>query len=64
MEPSNTMPTSSRRAPRETAAVEIFVDQDFSYTDAVSFAAMRRTGITQAFGFDRQFVTASFALIP
>lgn len=39
-------------------------DQDFSYTDAVSFAAMRRTGITQAFAFDRHFVTAGFTVIP
>lgn len=41
-----------------------YSDQDFSSTDAVSFAAMRRTGITQAFGFDRHFVTAGFVLVP
>jgi len=46
------------------ALLRQYSDHDFSYTDAVSFAAMRRTGITQAFGFDRHFVTAGFALIP
>ena len=39
-------------------------DQDFSYTDAVSFAAMKRHGIQLAFSFDRHFVTAGFAIIP
>jgi predicted nucleic acid-binding protein len=39
-------------------------DHDFSYTDAVSFAAMRRSGISHAFGFDRHFLTVGFTLIP
>ncbi|MDY6838815.1 MAG: PIN domain-containing protein [Thermodesulfobacteriota bacterium] len=39
-------------------------DQVFSYTDAVSFAVMRQTGIEQAFCFDRHFVTAGFTIIP
>jgi predicted nucleic acid-binding protein len=46
------------------ALLRQYSDQDFSYTDAVSFAAMRRAGITRAFGFDRHFVTAGFVLIP
>jgi len=46
------------------ALLRQYGDHDFSYTDAVSFAAMRQTGITQAFGFDRHFVTAGFTLIP
>jgi uncharacterized protein len=46
------------------ALLRQYSDQDFSYTDAVSFAAMQQAGIKQAFGFDRHFVTAGFALIP
>ncbi len=41
-----------------------YQDQDFSYTDAVSFAVMEYYGIKQAFSFDQHFVTAGFALIP
>ncbi len=51
----------------ETNAEEIlwkYQDQDFSYTDAVSFAAMKRFGIQLAFSFDRHFVTAGFKIIP
>ena len=51
----------------EDAAEDIlqkYYDQDFSYTDAVSFAVMRQYGITQAFTFDHHFLTAGYALIP
>jgi len=41
-----------------------YQDQDFSYVDAVSFAAMRQQKIDRAFAFDRHFVTAGFATIP
>ena len=41
-----------------------YQDQDFSYTDAVSFAAMKRHGIHLSFSFDRHFVTAGFTIIP
>jgi len=41
-----------------------YQDQDFSYTDAVSFAVMKQNGITEAFSFDKHFVTAGFTLIP
>jgi predicted nucleic acid-binding protein len=37
-----------------------FVDQDFSYTDAVSFVIMKRHKIKRAFSFDRHFVIAGF----
>ena len=37
-------------------------DQNFSYTDAVSFAVMRQYEIVQAFSFDRHFFTAGFVL--
>jgi len=41
-----------------------YQDQDFSYTDAVSFAVMKQFGIGQAFSFDEHFMTAGFTLIP
>lgn len=37
-----------------------YEDQDFSYTDAVSFAVMERLKITKAFCFDKHFLTAGF----
>ena len=51
----------------EETAIEIlrhYKDQDFSYTDAVSFAAMKQYESTEAFAFDHHFVTAGFMLIP
>jgi hypothetical protein len=51
----------------ETEAEEIlakFADQDFSYTDAVSFVMMKRQKIRKAFCFDKHFVTAGFTNIP
>ena len=41
-----------------------YQDQDFSYTDAVSFVVMKQYEITQAFCFDKHFVTAGFTAIP
>ena len=41
-----------------------YMDQDFSYTDAVSFVMMKRQKIRKAFCFDKHFVTAGFANIP
>ena len=51
----------------ETEAGEIlakYSDQDFSYTDAVSFVIMKRQEIKKVFCFDKHFVTAGFASIP
>jgi predicted nucleic acid-binding protein len=51
----------------EADAVKIlqrFEDQDFSFTDAVSFALMKRRGIRAAFAFDRHFAAAGFTLVP
>jgi uncharacterized protein len=51
----------------EDAAEDIlrhYKDQDFSYTDAVSFALMKHYKIDHAFSFDRHFTTAGFILIP
>jgi uncharacterized protein len=44
--------------------LEGYPDQDFSYTDAVSFAIMRQHGIQQAFTFDSHFATFGFELLP
>ena len=46
------------------AILNKYEDQDFSYTDAVSFAAMKRYGIQLAFAFDRHFITAGFTIVP
>ena len=51
----------------ETEAEGILVkysDQDYSYTDAVSFVIMKRQKIRKALCFDKHFVTAGFTTIP
>jgi uncharacterized protein len=51
----------------ENAAEDIlrkYQDQDFSYTDAVSFAMMNQHKITTAFSFDQHFATAGFIMLP
>jgi predicted nucleic acid-binding protein len=44
--------------------LESYADQDFSYTDAVSFAVMQELVIKEAFSFDRHFATTGFVMIP
>lgn len=47
----------------EKRAVEIinyYTDKTYSFTDATTFAAMERLGITRAFTFDRHFVQYGF----
>jgi uncharacterized protein len=41
-----------------------FADQDFSFTDAVSFAVMAERGIAHVLGLDHHFSTAGFVLVP
>jgi predicted nucleic acid-binding protein len=41
-----------------------FEDQDFSLTDAVSFAIMTELGIRDALTLDRHFATAGFVVVP
>lgn len=44
--------------------LRLYHDQDFSYTDAVSFALMRRDGLSDVFAFDRHFHTMGFTVLP
>jgi uncharacterized protein len=46
------------------AILRRYVDQDFSFVDAVSFAVMRERTITEAFAFDHHFLIAGFVLQP
>jgi len=39
-------------------------DHNFSFTDAVSFAVMKQSGIDEAFAFDQHFVAAGFTIVP
>lgn len=51
----------------ETEAEKIlrkYQDQDFSYTDAVSFEMMKRQKIMKAFSFDKHFQTMGFMKAP
>ena len=57
---------SSTRELEERAVVdwlEQFDDQDFSFTDAVSFAVMQERGTGRALTLDRHFATAGFEMI-
>ncbi len=44
--------------------LRLYHDQDFSYTDAVSFVVMQRDGIRDVFAFDRHFRTMGFIVLP
>jgi predicted nucleic acid-binding protein len=46
------------------AILRRYSDQGFSLTDAVSFALLRRRGLSAAFAFDAHFVTAGFMCLP
>lgn len=51
----------------ESAAMRLmqeYADQDFSFTDCVSFAVMRKLGLKKAFTFDRDFSVAGFEIWP
>ncbi len=41
-----------------------YSDQNFSYTDAISFVIMKRQKIKKAFSFDKHFLIAGFFNIP
>jgi hypothetical protein len=44
--------------------LERYSDQNFSYTDAVSFVVMQEGGIEEAFTFDRHFASLGFRMLP
>lgn len=44
--------------------IERYGDQDFSLTDAVSFALMKRRSIRRALTFDKHFAAAGFEMLP
>jgi predicted nucleic acid-binding protein len=46
------------------AILRRYDDQDFSYTDAVSFALMKARGLKEAFTFDQHFSTMGFRCVP
>jgi predicted nucleic acid-binding protein len=56
--------TPDLEADAERDWLEAFDDQDFSLTDAVSFAVMKQRGIREAITLDRHFVTAGFTALP
>ena len=48
-------------------AMDVFrrhADKEWSLTDCLSFAVMRRRGITTAFAFDTHFKQAGFSTVP
>jgi len=60
---SNTLEVLRPDLQTEQAALDLFekfADQEISFTDCISFALMRRTGIRQAFSFDVHFERAGF----
>jgi len=66
VEPPNVVVTSN--AALEAAALsdwlERYDDQDFSFTDGVSFAIMTERGIGEALALDVHFHVAGFATLP
>src|SRR5208337_1838165 len=44
--------------------LEKYDDEDFSYTDAVSFTIMKMYELDKAFSFDNHFATAGFIKVP
>jgi uncharacterized protein len=53
-------PVTSADERASLALLARYADQDFSFTDATSFVVMRRLGISHAFSFDSDYVTAGF----
>ena len=56
--------SDSRSESLAEGILEKHIDQDFSFTDAVSFVVMQELGIKDAFTFDRHFATMGFQMLP
>jgi predicted nucleic acid-binding protein len=48
-------PVHPRDEERAKEIIRKYIDKNFSYTDATSFAVMERLGLKEAFGFDPHF---------
>lgn len=59
-----TLYVSKESEKRAYAILRQYADQDFSFVDATSFAAMRAARIRHAFAFDQHFATAGFIRLP
>lgn len=46
------------------AILDGHADQDYSFTDAVSFVVMQERGISDAFTFDSHFASMGFRMLP
>ncbi|MHB8574828.1 MAG: type II toxin-antitoxin system VapC family toxin [Dehalococcoidia bacterium] len=53
-------PVTSADERTALALLAQYSDQDFSFTDGVSFVVMQRLGIRHAFSFDADYVTVGF----
>lgn len=56
--------TTDHEARAQRDWLERYTDQDFSFTDAVSFVVMEERGIREVLGLDRRFADAGFQLLP
>jgi predicted nucleic acid-binding protein len=56
--------TPEYEASAEAEWLSRYADQDFSFTDAVSFAVMSDRGIREALALDSHFVVAGFSILP
>ena len=64
--PPNIVVTSTEELEQRAAMdwLQRFEDQDFSFTDSVSFAVMQDRGITRALTLDHHFLAAGFEVVP
>ncbi|MGH7645130.1 MAG: type II toxin-antitoxin system VapC family toxin [Gemmatimonadales bacterium] len=64
--PPNAVVTSTPELEEQAVTdwLDRYRDQDFSFTDAVSFAVMAERGISEALTLDRHFLAAGFVTLP
>lgn len=65
-EPPNVVVRSTQELERAATRewLSRYTDQDFSLTDAVSFAVMTERGVREALSLDNHFVVAGFRTLP